>query len=180
MSAVPRNRSKQSLLLCDFDAWHEPWQYDGPVLTIEFSRVSTSRRGALTLVIDSQNGAPTRVAYSISRRHAIELVIEDLQSREETIARNIGTLSRHYAAQHRDQATAKMIEAWAADRELDNVIWTDLPSNFVEVVGQDFTVERAVAYLEKLDGRARKMAFEYIRKAPNFIQTPLRQALDVT
>lgn len=33
----------------EFDTWHGPWQYDGPTLKLEFSRVSKKRLGALTL-----------------------------------------------------------------------------------------------------------------------------------
>jgi len=27
----------------DFDRWHGPWEYDGPILKLEFSRVSEKR-----------------------------------------------------------------------------------------------------------------------------------------
>jgi hypothetical protein len=33
----------------DFDRHHGDWQFDGPTLRLEFSRISTSRLGALTL-----------------------------------------------------------------------------------------------------------------------------------
>jgi len=164
----------------DFDTWHEPWQYDGPVLRIEFSRISSSRGGALTLVIDPENGAPTKVAYCISRREKTSEVFEDLQNREGTSEKNIGILSHDRLLPYHHQATAKAIMAWAGERELDDVFWTDLPSNFAKKVGQKFTVENAIDYLEKLDCSARKKAFEYVHKAPSFIQTPLRQALEVT
>jgi len=41
----------------EFEKWIElPWKNDGPKLKIEFSRISGSRKGALTLVIDEVNG----------------------------------------------------------------------------------------------------------------------------
>ena len=46
----------------EFDRWHESWQYDGPRLKLEFSRVSKSRLRALTLVIDEIYGTPAVVA----------------------------------------------------------------------------------------------------------------------
>jgi len=46
----------------EFDYWHEPWKPDGPILKIEFSRVSVRRQGSLTLVIDPEHGIPTTVA----------------------------------------------------------------------------------------------------------------------
>jgi hypothetical protein len=36
----------------DFDRWHGPWEYDGPTLKLEFSRVSENCLKALTLVIE--------------------------------------------------------------------------------------------------------------------------------
>ena len=40
----------------EFDEQHDAWQSDGPYLKIEFSRVSSTRNGALTLVLDTKNG----------------------------------------------------------------------------------------------------------------------------
>jgi hypothetical protein len=36
----------------DFDRWRNEWRFDGPTLSLEFSRISSSRLGALTLVVD--------------------------------------------------------------------------------------------------------------------------------
>jgi hypothetical protein len=52
----------------DFDGSHGTWQHDGPTLKLEFSRVSTTRLGALTLVIDTEHGAETAVAWCLSKR----------------------------------------------------------------------------------------------------------------
>jgi len=41
----------------DFDNQHESWKFDGPLLPLEFSRISKSRDNALTLVIDELNGS---------------------------------------------------------------------------------------------------------------------------
>lgn len=48
----------------EFDKKHEDWQFDGPSLMLEFSRVSQTRNGALTLVLDFNNGKPCQVAYA--------------------------------------------------------------------------------------------------------------------
>jgi len=52
----------------EFDSWHGPWQYDGPTLKLEFSRVSKKRLRALTLVIDSEHGTETAVAWCLAKR----------------------------------------------------------------------------------------------------------------
>ena len=54
------------------------WLADGPVLPIEFSRVSQSRGGALTLVIDPEHGAECRTSYAISSRRRLDDVVCDL------------------------------------------------------------------------------------------------------
>ena len=40
----------------EFDEQHAEWHFDGPRLKIEFSRVSTLRNSALTLVLDTKSG----------------------------------------------------------------------------------------------------------------------------
>jgi hypothetical protein len=65
-----------------FDDLHEAWLDDGPMLPLEFSRMSGSRSGALTLVIDPEHGHPCRVQYALSRRTGAGDVIGDLRLRE--------------------------------------------------------------------------------------------------
>ena len=69
-----------------FDKWHDDWRRDGPMVNLEFSRISASRLNALTLVIDRDNGVPNRVAWCLSRRGDPVLAQADLQSREGTTA----------------------------------------------------------------------------------------------
>jgi hypothetical protein len=66
---------------------------------------------------------------------------------------------------------------WARRAGVDAVIWTALTANFEQKTGERFSVERAVAYLKELHGAERKKAFDYIRKAPKEVRTPLRHAL---
>src|SRR5713226_4147257 len=75
-----------------FDSWHHAWQYDGPTLKIEFSRVSKRRLGALTLVIDPDHGSPTTVAWCLSKRESLENAIADLRCRENCLVEDIGRI----------------------------------------------------------------------------------------
>ena len=109
----------------EFDAWHGPWLYDGPRLSIEFSRVSKSRHGALTLVIDPTNGVPTTVAHCLSRCSSIAEAIEVLRKREETSALDIGFVRRNGEARFRDREVRDEILSWTADRDMDGVVWRD-------------------------------------------------------
>ena len=163
----------------EFDQWHDPWRLDGPTLKLEFSRVSSSRKGALTLVIDPRHGAPNPVAYCTSRRATLDDAFADLNRREGTIQGNIGRISTANGdCRCRDPASGEAIRAWATMKGFDAVVWTDLSSNFKEKTGQVFSVAAAIDYLRTLDPIASTKAVEYIRKAPPFIQTPLRNALE--
>jgi hypothetical protein len=162
----------------EFDAWHEPWLFDGPVLNVEFSRISKSRQGALTLALDPENGTPNQVAYCLSRRSVFSDAIEDLRRREGTNDRNIGTIVLSGdRAQCRHPPSCSAIRDWAGEKSLYAVVWTDLPSNFTEHVGQPFSVDAALAYLKELPPSGQRRAEEYFSRAPSFIRTPLRDAL---
>lgn len=160
----------------DFDALHGPWQSDGPILKIEFSRVSMSRLGILTLVLDPMNGADNKVAYCLSRRSDLSQAAEDLRIREGTTIKNVGYIDRNGTARARDKESMSAIIAWASTQNLDSVVWTDLPSNFLEKTGKSFSLEAAMAYLDSLENEAGEKAREYMHKTPEFIRTPLREA----
>jgi hypothetical protein len=160
-----------------FDLWHEPWLSEGPVLRIEFSRISGSRQGALTLVIDPEDGVPTKVAYCLSRRSSLAEAIDDLRARECTTLENIGWVRRSGEARFYDQHSVQTILAWATERQMTAVVWTGLRSNLAETVGRPFSVAAALAYLQTLKPEGRATALEYVRRAPPFVRTPLRDAL---
>jgi hypothetical protein len=164
-----------------FDDQHGPWSENGPTLRLEFSRISSSRRGALTLVIDPAHGTPNHVAFAISRRSNLNTAIADLRKREGTTRDHIGYIAlatgRHRS---RSRAVLRTVRAWAGQTNFDAVVWTDLPSNFVDKTGFEFSVAAAIEYLERLDPTAQEVAYTYIRCAPSFIQTPLRRAMSDT
>lgn len=163
-----------------FDKQHGDWQSDGPILNLEFSRVSDSRNAALTLVLDNKNGTPCKVSYVFSKRKNPDDAICDLRCREETTLANIGFYfadnSRKY---NKNELTIKTIKDWAEAKSIDVVIWTDLVNNFEEKskFKLPFSIKAAFSHLQALDCEGKKMAWEYISRAPEFIKTPLREAL---
>ena len=163
----------------EFDKWHDPWVFDGPTLKVEFSRISQSRLGALTLVIDEEHGSPAIVAWCLSKRTCLEDAACDLRCREGTTVGNIGRLDLASPADCSNNGTAEdPILAWARLKKLDAVVWTALKSNFKEKTNEPFSVAAAVSYLKKKlgsDGKAK--AAEYVWRAPAFVKTPLRSAL---
>jgi hypothetical protein len=163
----------------EFDEQHGDWRRDGPTLKLEFSRVSSTRLGALTLVIDPEHGIPTTVAWCLSRRNDPDDAIADLRCREGCPIRYIARLN--VVASVHDKSLVhedtREIATWAEARRIAVVLWTSLPSNFAETVGKPFSVQEAMLYLKGLEAPAKSKAAEYIWRAPEFVRTPLRRAV---
>lgn len=163
----------------EFDEHHEGWLPGGPTLPLEFSRVSEkTRKGALTLVIDPENGRECSVNYAVSTRRDPADAIADLRCREGTVMRRMG----FYFADDSDKGVPDVpptIAPWAAQQNFDVVVWTGLPGDFKEKTGKDFSIPNAVAHLQNLTPEGKAMAATYVFRAPDFIKTPLRDALQV-
>jgi len=163
----------------EFDESHGPWKYDGPTLKLEFSRVSKTRLGALTLVIDDDHGTATRVAWCRSKRTNLGDAVCDLRCREGTTLENIGRTVVTLVAQSATPETASdPIRTWAQLKKVDAVVWTALKSNFQQKAKQPFTVKAAVSYLKTLPAEGKAKAAEYVWRAPDFVKTRLRGALE--
>jgi len=122
----------------------------GPKLPIEFSRVSRSRDGALTLVIDQEHrGKENPTSFAESRYQELTEARTNLAKREGiTDLRNLEwigyvicrsnkkTLFRFWERKlchSRDASIADKICGWAERENKENfdaVIWSDFPSNF--------------------------------------------------
>lgn len=154
-----------------------PWELDGPVLPIEFSRVSRCRQHALTLVIDPSNGTNCATHFAIAKRRDFQDVICDLRCREGTVLRRIGFVDLVTGEERCNTLPqlAHTIRAWAADLSIDGVVWTDLPSNFEEEVGKPFTIDTGIEHLRALPSAGAQAAKEYISRAPDSVMTALRQ-----
>ena len=154
-----------------FEDQHEKWQFDGPTLRLEFSRISQSRSSALTLVIDPKNGDACTVAYAFSKRKKFDEAVNDLQIREGMPNRDAIGFVRGAQERGHDSKSLAIIRAWAKPREVD-VIWTDLKSNFAS-----FSIPNARSHIQGLSADGKMKAAEYVRCAPTFIDTPLRRAV---
>lgn len=162
----------------DFESTHGPWEYDGPTLKIEFCRISQTRLGALTLVVNEQHGTSTTVAWCLSKRAALDDAVCDLRCREGTTLKNISRFVIAPAVQPvAVQGTVDPITAWGRAKNVEAVIWTALESNFEKTTGQMFSVEAALSYISRLPPVAKVKAAEYVWRAPRFVNTPLRAAL---
>lgn len=161
----------------DFKKYIGTWEDDGPILPIEFSRISKSRKGALTLVIDPDNGSQVRTKYTLSKRKNPEDAVCDLRTREGTIIRHIGLidLEKDFYRGHWGFVIDK-IKLWATEKQLRAVVWTDLPSNYTEETGDIFKPDNAIKYLKNIPNKEGQQAsVDYIKNAPHCVNTPFRR-----
>jgi hypothetical protein len=161
-----------------FDSQHDRWKKAGPLLKLEFSRISRSRCNALTLVIDEDDGELNTVSYSISKRLKLIDAMCDLRCREGTTIQNIGYYSASNGSNRcRNPQALKSIITWCKKKQMTDVVWTDLKSNFTKKKGSLF-VDAAITYIQTvLTAEGKSKAAEYIWRAPTFVNTPLRRAL---
>lgn len=154
------------------------WRTGGPILPIEFSRISDD--GRLTLVIDEDVGVDVSTRYVMSSFEDLGLAIADLQKREKAptdrgvgfVCAGEGPQAEHAVARH--PKSLETIRTWLADRPIDAVLWTAIGPRFKEKVGEPFSVEAAVRYLKGLREPARSLAYAYIMAAPDDVSTPVR------
>lgn len=145
------------------------WSLTGPVLPIEFSRIS--KKGHLTLVIDPVMGRANTTFIIRSRFDVLDKAAANLRDREGCPVIRIGQMTRHDAVP--PAGPMREIHTWLAGTTYEAVVWTALEPKFR--VGQVFSAAAGFGYLETLQGEDRRRAFRYIAEAPDEITTPLRE-----
>lgn len=165
----------------------------GPLLPIEFSRISGD--GRLTLVIDEAVGAACTTHAAPSAFDNLDHALQNLWIREgregERYPRDIREHGRvGFVDRISGRASTKAIQrhpraldaisAWVVAKGFDAAIWTALASNFhkPDRVGESFSVEAAIGYLEARNAATLAKALTYIRRAPHEVQTPVRAAVN--
>ncbi len=137
--------------------------------------------GRVTLVIDSAAaGVPTWwVPLDVA---SLDEAVTGLGIREKippAMRRDhVGRLSLHARAPDTSSTLVRTILDWLREKPLDAVVWTALPTRGPdgETVRPDFA--RLLGHLESLRGAARARAEEYIRRAPETVQTPHRRGFE--
>lgn len=153
------------------------WQKDGPLLPIEFARVSGD--GRLTLVLDSK-AVNVQTLWVLSSCTDLSKARKSLATREGTSEENIGYVSipgNDRQCRIGSDVLVK-IEEWARSKEIDATIWTDLKANFEEKAKMPFNGGNVVKYLKGLETRTWCKAEEYVRRTPKQITTRIRTKLE--
>jgi hypothetical protein len=120
------------------------WHADGPLLPIEFARISAE--GRLTLVlfpgVDS-----VQTLWAILAHENLNQARENLREREKTIQKNIGyvSLSDNESNCQAVPEVCDIIRQWAEEKGFDATIWTELTSNFKDKTGMALSDDNVIA-----------------------------------
>lgn len=153
------------------------WKENGPVLPIEFARIS--KDGRLTLVI-TPNGTEVQTLYSVSSFDSLDLAVLNLAVREGSGRKSIG-----YYDKSKDEFSPidfsfkENIKNWIQTTDFDTVIWTNLPVklNLENVTKTEKDPDGRIDYLQNLKGFESALAEEYIRNTPKQIATKYRNQI---
>jgi hypothetical protein len=154
------------------------WRLAGPTLPIEFSRKSKEgeRKDILTAVIDETNGEDVPTRISVSSLSTLNDVKDELRIREgRTRASWISSFDRDgNQLGETSHEIAQRIRDWLMTTDSDAVVWTAIPPDFG---GRQFTIAAAIRHFCDLDQAKKQDARNYIARAPDEVDTPLRRAL---
>lgn len=154
------------------------WKENGPVLPIEFARIS--KDGRLTLVI-TPNGTEVPTLYSVSSFDSLDLAVLNLAVREGSGRKSIG-----YYDKAKDEFSPidfsfkESIKNWIQTTDFDGVIWTNLPEKWILNDENKTKIDpnNRIEYLQNLKGSESALAEEYIRNTPKQIATTYRKLIN--
>ncbi|SEO59270.1 hypothetical protein [Mucilaginibacter sp. OK283] len=155
----------------------EKWYQDGPLLPLEFKRVSLD--GRLTLVICP--GYPEVISlYAISSFDNLNQAIDNLRLREGTVTQHIGFYnfqSDNKQVKKANESIFSNLFLWQRLTDIDAVIRTDLSPNFRERTQLEFTIDNVHTHLKQLSAEAFQSAKQYVENVPAQINTKYRQEI---
>lgn len=150
------------------------WFEDGPILPIEFTRQSDD--GRITLIVDSaKETKPVRTLWTIMTAESLEEAMLSLQNRESTLAENI----YHVREDENTEDQIKIVvRNWLNVKYMDVAIWTGL-SYSKHTDRKRPSIDYVIKHLDELPYEKRKVAEEYVRKAPKQIDTEYRREIEI-
>ncbi|TDV62621.1 hypothetical protein [Pseudomonas sp. LP_7_YM] len=146
------------------------WFNDGPELPIEFSRVGDGGELATAICL---NAPACQVLWAMLATESLDEAVRALRVREQIPAERsdgVGIFTIN-------SSTVGLLGKWAADRQLDAVIWTALPPRFDDNEGLIPSLDDVLAYLISLDGDTLEHAKSYMEQVPEQIDTPYRREI---
>ncbi len=152
------------------------WFEDGPLLPIEFARIS--KDGRVTLVIDTRSD-PVRTLWTLMNVSSVEEAQDNLGQREGIPSdrwKNLVGIWPNISDSDFDEETT--IARWAQRRGLDGVVWTGLRTGRYQTPETRLSIEEMVSHLKQLPAPQRQKAEEYITRAPIQIDTANRRRFE--
>jgi hypothetical protein len=155
------------------------WQTDGPLLPIEFARLSNHNRITLVILYNQPNYAPSRSLWTLLDVQSPKEAFKALKDREGAKSnQGIGLWEKGTAEPA--HGVDRRIARWAEVIGLDAVVWTKLGPKWVEgnkeverMPTQDEVIRKIRTWDEPLGTYARL----YLQMAPKQIDTPYRRAV---
>lgn len=153
------------------------WFDDGPVIPVEFARESSGKR--ITIVIANVEYA-VRTLWALMSVSNLDEAKCKLAVREgiskEYIKSSIGFWEKSTGSKHGE--SAEQIIIWAERLQLDAVIWTNLKCGFKDTRDTMPKYDQILKYFNGLQHEERKVAEEYVRRAPIQIDTQFRRGIE--
>lgn len=148
----------------------DAWAQDGPLLPIEFTRISKNNR--VTLIIDN-DAALVPTLWAILKEDNLPEAVNALAERE-GVPNTKFIPSLNKTDQSSNDLSRNIILKWLKEHhELDAVVWTGLSyKNKVRP-----TMAEIIQHLQSLKEDERVLAKEYVRRAPKQIDTEYRREI---
>lgn len=150
----------------------------GPLLPMEFSRISPKRKLGLVVCLDPLVGVNCKTHAIQSAGTDISATIENLATRERAPLEMIGAVHGNGLQKGRMSEVCSSVANWCETNGWDGAVWTDLEPNFFDYTQRDFSISAGVNYLKTLSADNLTEAHNYIENAPHQTKTPLRSALE--
>ena len=128
--------------------------------------------GRLTLVL-YDDADPVRSLWAQMKTESLDEAVDKLAEREGCDRDRIDCWPDR--SDSADPPNIPGLEAWAASKGVDHVIWTALKPKFSGERGKAPSAEQAVQYLGELDSNEVTKAKKYVRCAPQQIDTRYRK-----
>ena len=149
----------------------EEWYKDGPLLPVEFTRISSN--GRVTLIID-QEAEPVQVLWAKMTMTDVKTARESLRVREDCSLNRIHWIDQGSAGEN---VVQEIIKHWIKVKGIDGAIWSGL--SFSERTNyQRPTIEAIIEHLTALLGEIAHLAETYVRRTPVQVATVYRARIE--
>ena len=159
------------------------WTKSNIKFPLNFSRISDSGQGRLTLAID-KTGEMNNVYYARTSFSNLNTAIQKLKMREKTSTKNIGFINIESNTFRTSLLSDKKIHeliSFAKKNNIGGLIWTEIPPNFEEAFGKPYSKENAIEYIESKHENKKLynkiLEYLFLSKIYGNIKTPLLTTL---